>query len=116
MSERRARAGSRARLIPELLLLGAAALPSAASGEAGAPAGDAAVVLEWNEVAYEVGYAEDELRTFKTQRAMAMTHLAMHDAVNAVLGRFAPYTLEASDPDADPVAAAAHAAHGVLTA
>ena len=50
-----------------------------------------------------------------TNLYMAMVHGAMHDAVNAVAGRYQPYLggLE-SDPSASPAAAAAAAAHGVL--
>jgi hypothetical protein len=48
---------------------------------------------------------------------LAMVHGAMHDAVNAVTGKYTPYLegLEA-DPSASPAAAAAAAAHGVLAA
>ena len=109
-----------AALAPLLLVTLAFRAPAASGSEPNAPGrhatGDdgAGVVVAWNEVAFDVGHAEDQLRTFKTQRAMAMAHLAMHDAVNAVMARFAPYAFEASDPDADPVVAAAHAAHAVL--
>jgi hypothetical protein len=50
-----------------------------------------------------------------TNLYLAMVHGAMHDAVNAVTGRYQPYLggLE-SDPSASPAAAAAAAAHGVL--
>lgn len=50
-----------------------------------------------------------------TNLYLAMVHGAMHDAVNAVTGRYQPYLggLE-SDPSASPAAAAAVAAHGVL--
>jgi hypothetical protein len=43
-----------------------------------------------------------------------MMHLAMHDAVNAVDARYASYLPIESDRAADPVVAAASAAHGVL--
>jgi pimeloyl-ACP methyl ester carboxylesterase len=45
-----------------------------------------------------------------------MMHLAMHDALNAVVRRFRPYAFDRRDPLADPLAAAAQAAHDVLQA
>jgi hypothetical protein len=45
-----------------------------------------------------------------------MMHLAMHDAINAVLARYRPHTFRGRDPRADPLAAAAQAAHDVLLA
>jgi hypothetical protein len=47
-------------------------------------------------------------------RINAMVHIAMHDAINAVHPRYATYTFTGSDSDANPVAAAASAAHTVL--
>jgi hypothetical protein len=45
-----------------------------------------------------------------------MMHLAQHDAVNAAAPRYETYAFRARDRRADPVAAAAAAAHGVMTA
>jgi hypothetical protein len=74
------------------------------------------VVVAWNELAHDIGYAEDQFRTFKAQRAMAMTHLAMHDAVNAVVDRYAPHAYARRQPKAEPIGAAAQAAREVLAA
>jgi hypothetical protein len=78
-----------------------------------APAGNA-VVVAWNETAYEIAYAEDQFLTFKGLRAFAMTNLAVHDALNAIDPRYQQYAPLAPDPLADPIAAAAQAAHDVL--
>jgi hypothetical protein len=45
---------------------------------------------------------------------LAMMHLAMHDAVNGTVPRYRQYTRVRSEPHADPVLAAAQAAHEVL--
>ena len=62
-----------------------------------------AVIVAWNELAYDIGYGEDQFRTFKALRSMAMMHLAMHDAIDA-------------GPPPHRIAAAARAAHDVLLA
>lgn len=90
-----------------------AASPRASTS--GQPEGPS-VIVQWNQRAVEVAVAEDSFRTFKGHRALAMMHLAMHDAVNAVTPRFRQYALAARDTLADPVAAAAQAAHDVLGA
>ena len=40
------------------------------------------VVASWNSVAHDLAFAEDQFLTFKGQRALAIMHLAMHDALN----------------------------------
>jgi hypothetical protein len=72
------------------------------------------VIVSWNKVAHDIAYAEDQFLTFKGQRAMAMMHLAMHDALNAILPVYESYTFRGAGGLADPVAAAAQAAHDVL--
>jgi hypothetical protein len=49
-------------------------------------------------------------------RELAMAHIAMHDAANAVERKFDSYTFTGSDALADPALAAAAAAHDVLVA
>jgi hypothetical protein len=78
----------------------------------------AQIVIEWNERAYESANAADQFLTFKGHRALAMMHLAQHDAINQVERRFEPY-LKAKPTAkrrtrADARAAAAQAAHDVL--
>ena len=114
------------------LLLGALAIscclaetmqtPSAASERppGGAPGSDqvtGATIVQWNQLAYELAFAEDQFNTFKGQRALAMMHLAQHDALNAIVRRFEPYALKRRlVANADPTAAVAQAARDVLLA
>ncbi len=78
---------------------------------------DARVVLTWNQQAHDIALAEDQFLTFKGQRALAMMHLAMHDALNAIVPLYERYALPPDGPHAaDPITAAAQAAHDVLAA
>jgi hypothetical protein len=96
-----------------ILLLLLIAVPSP-GGSAAHSSVDPGLVARWNERAYQIGFAEDQFRTFKAHRAFAMMHLAMHDALNAVTPLYRSYAYQARDPAADPLAAAAQAAHDVL--
>src|SRR5688572_7399222 len=49
---------------------------------------DATVVIEWNQLAQELAYGEDQFRTFKGQRALAMMNLAIHDALNTIAPKY----------------------------
>lgn len=79
-----------------------------------APDGVAPVVVEWNQKANEIAFAEDQFLTFKGVRAHAMTHIAQHDALNAVRPRFEQFAYLGRDRRAHPTAAAAQAAREVL--
>jgi hypothetical protein len=73
------------------------------------------IVVDWNATAYQViksadGYADPLVAS----RALAMMHLAMHDAVNAVRPRYASWHFGERDAEADAAIAAAAAAHDVL--
>jgi hypothetical protein len=72
------------------------------------------VILEWNEVAYYAFGGESYLNSLMASRINAMMHIAMHDALNAIYPKYSTYTLMEKDASADPVAAAASAAHEVL--
>jgi hypothetical protein len=74
------------------------------------------VAVAWNELAVEIAYDEDQFLTFKGQRTLAMMHLAMHDALQAVVPVYAAFAYDDVQPTADPVAAAARAARDVLLA
>ncbi|MGH7504915.1 MAG: vanadium-dependent haloperoxidase, partial [Longimicrobiales bacterium] len=74
------------------------------------------LAVEWSRLAYEIAYAEDQFQTFKGQRALAMMHLAIHDALQAIVPVYAAFGQESSEPSADPIAAAARAAHDVVVA
>jgi hypothetical protein len=96
-------------------LLFALALSSAAP--AAATALDGRVVLDWSEQAFETLVAHDGyFDTLVASRALAIVHTAVHDAVNAAAPRYETYNLVPGAAGADPVAAAAAAAHDSLAA
>ncbi|RYY18683.1 MAG: phosphoesterase PA-phosphatase, partial [Chitinophagaceae bacterium] len=74
------------------------------------------VILDWNEMAYNAMGGVSYQHSLLASRINAMMHIAMHDAVNAVIPQFKTYALNKTDDKADPVVAAAFAAHGVLIA
>lgn len=79
------------------------------------------VILEWNVIAHDALMAQDEYANpLVATRVFAMMHAAQHDAINAIDPLYASYAFDGesdgSARDADPVAAAAAAAHGVLSA
>ena len=75
------------------------------------------IILDWNAFAAQVIAADNGyVNPLPATRALAMMHLAMHDAVNAVAPRYATYAIHARDEGADPAIAAAQAAHDVLLA
>ncbi len=76
----------------------------------------AQIVLDWNRLLLEVAEGEDRFLTLKGVHSAALLHLAMHDALNRIEPRYAPYAqapAAALAPDADPLAAAAEAAYRV---
>jgi hypothetical protein len=76
-----------------------------------------AVILQWNTVLHEAALAHDgHTHGLAHVRVLAMLHLAQHDAVNAVAPAYESYAFRGRDSLADPVAAAASAAHAVLVA
>jgi hypothetical protein len=75
------------------------------------------LVIDWNATAYQVIKASDGYRDpLHASRALAMMHLAMHDAVNAARPRYASYASSERDAGADPAIAGVSAAHDVLAA
>lgn len=73
-----------------------------------------AVILAWNELAYDaMGGATNQHSLFGS-RIYAMVHAAMHDAVNATQPRYENFAFEGKDPLANPEVAAATAANQVL--
>ena len=67
------------------------------------------VILQWNEQVVATGGPQ-------LQRTLAMVHIAVFDAVNAIEPRYRPYLRLAAPPArTSSDAAAAGAAHGVLT-
>ena len=74
---------------------------------------DAQIVLEWNQIAYE-SMGENYQHSLLAARINAMTHLAIHDALNAIEPNFQTYSFRGNDELADPVAAASVAAYTIL--
>jgi hypothetical protein len=72
------------------------------------------VVVAWNRRLLALAVAEDQLLTLKGARTLSMMHLAVHDALNAIHPKYAAYAYTARAPDADPIAAAARAAHDLV--
>ncbi len=70
----------------------------------------AALAVAWNALIMDTAVAEDGLLTLKGVRTAAMVHLAMHDVLSNLDGRYAPYNYTAPGMDADPLAAANQAA------
>jgi len=77
-----------------------------------AEAADADVVRDWNTQLLKVPSAVGPPQA----RLLAIMHVAMHDAINSITGEYQTYRRPANAPfGASPVAAAAAAAHRVLT-
>jgi membrane-associated phospholipid phosphatase len=72
------------------------------------------VVTDWNVVATTAASAP-VVGGIPQGRIFAMTHAAIHDALNAIDRRYQPYAFDVqADPNASPEAAVAAAAHDVL--
>ncbi|MEZ4701298.1 MAG: vanadium-dependent haloperoxidase [Rhodothermales bacterium] len=78
------------------------------------PTNEAAIA--WNRTAYTIAHQHDQFNSFIGVRALAMSSLAMHDALNGIDRRFEPYATRTDAPDADPIAAISQAAYDVLAA
>jgi hypothetical protein len=96
---------------------GANAGATAPTDVARAPVASSQVVLDWSEAAYQALLEKDKYANpLAASRLLAMMHIAQHDAVAAIVPRYAPYLLHRREPGADAVVAAAVAAHDVLVA
>lgn len=74
------------------------------------------VILDWNLTAFEAMGGASYEHSLLAARINAMVHIAMHDALNAIAGRYQTYALTEKNKDADPIAAAVSAAYEVLLA
>lgn len=72
------------------------------------------IILDWNLVAYEAMGGTTYQHSLLAARINAMTHIAMHDALNAIAPRYQTYAFHQKNDVADPIAAAASAAYEVL--
>ena len=77
---------------------------------------DSEVVVDWSRIVFEAAMTDDGYVSFKGPRHQAMMHIAMHDALNAIDPRFDQYAYFGRSKGANPIAAAAKAAHDVLVA
>lgn len=75
-----------------------------------------AVILAWNQVAYNAAVAATYFGPllFHHDRGFTMMHIAQHDALNAIVPRYEQYAFNGRDRNADPVAACARAAHDIM--
>mgnify|MGYP002777674594 CR=1 FL=1 len=73
------------------------------------------VILDWNQMVVVALGGENYQHSLLASRMYAMVHVAMHDALNAVAPAYTTYALQRQDAQAHPVAAAAVAAHTVLS-
>ena len=72
------------------------------------------VIVDWNAKAEVIGL-EKRLQPPQNARGLAIMHVAMFEAVNAITKRYSPYQVSiVGERTASPVAAAAAAAHDVL--
>lgn len=76
---------------------------------------DARVVVDWNEMAINTAAEVDRFQTLSSNRAVPMIHLAVHDALNAIVPVYEQYAYTESSDEAHPVVAASQAAHDVMT-
>lgn len=75
------------------------------------------IVLKWNVVAFEAEGGATYQHALLASRVNAMVHIAIHDALNAIVPLYEPYVYRPKFVmSAHPVAAAASAAHTVLLA
>ena len=73
-------------------------------------------VIDWNIIATGAAFAAGK-NALEQSRIYAMTHAAIHDALNSIDRRYKTYALDRrAEPNASPDAAVAAAAHDVLVA
>lgn len=74
------------------------------------------IVLDWNLVAFDAMGGATYQHSLLASRINAMTHIAIHDALNAIEPRYQTYAFQQKNKQADPIAAVASAAYEVLVA
>ena len=75
---------------------------------------DNEVVIDLNALTYTIANEHDQFYSFIGVRALAMVHLAIHNAFNAIQPTYEQYAFDGKAPEADPVAAAAAATKMIL--
>lgn len=100
---------ARARRSPATAALGLCIVAAPAPARASDP------VMEWNDIARQLTVVPT-LAPVQQTRAMAIVHVAVHDAVNAITGQYDRYSsIESAPAGASPEAAAIGAAYRALT-
>ena len=74
----------------------------------------AKTILYWNEIAFEAFGGIAYQHSLMASRINTMMHLAIHDALNGIEEKYERYAFAGKDEKADPLAAAASAAHTIL--
>ncbi len=84
------------------------------STETAAVSSDNRSVIDWNLAAYTIANEHDRFYSFIGVRALAMVHIAIHDALNSIYTKYETYAFKSNEPEADPIAALSQAAYEVL--
>lgn len=71
------------------------------------------IITSWNLRVMEIAIAKDGLLTLKGVRTASMMHIAMHDALNAIISKYSHYAYEGEKGGADPIAAVGQAAYEI---
>ena len=75
----------------------------------------AAPLVAWNEQVLAAAEAQDGFMTLKGLRTATMLHLAVHDALASIDGRYMAYAYHATREGADPITAAVQAAYVIAS-
>ncbi len=75
---------------------------------------EAKVITDWNELIVSTAAEVDGFQTLLGNRAVPLMHLAVHDALNAIVPVYDQYAYTNTAGEAHPIAAASQAAHDVM--
>src|SRR5881628_2488051 len=104
-------------LLTVALLCASLSLQGIGSAHASSNASQPDQVIQWNRTLLQILQTPGaQPATIHPTRSMAIVHLAMYDAVNAIVGGHEPYLALHASRAASPEAAAAAAAHATLLA
>src|SRR4029077_17288900 len=102
-------------LLTVALLCASLSLQGTRSADASSDVSQPDQVIQWNRTLLQILQTPGaQPATIHPTRSMAIVHLAIYDAVNAIVGGHAPYLVLHAPRTASPEAAAAAAAHTTL--
>jgi hypothetical protein len=102
-------------LLTVALLCASLSFEGTGSAHASSAASQADQVIQWNRTLLQILQTPGaQPAAIHPTRSLAIMHLAIYDAVNAIVGGHASYLALAAPPSASPEAAAAAAAHTTL--